>query len=72
LHAGANLSTDVNHDGLVNGQDIALTSSNWLQTSGAAQAAAVPEPSTLVLLSVGCLAPFVRRTRGKKCWRRER
>ncbi|HEY4313398.1 MAG TPA: dockerin type I domain-containing protein [Pirellulales bacterium] len=62
LQAGANLASDVNHDGIVNAQDIALVSSNWLHTSGAgAQAAAVPEPSTIALLGVGLLALLARR-----------
>lgn len=66
LQAGANLTGDANHDNIVNSQDIALISSNWLQTSGsAAQASAVPEPSTLVLLGAGLLAIAAWRGRGQ-------
>ena len=58
---------DVNGDGIVNGQDIALIASNWLATSpplpgeGAANAAAVPEPGTWILLGLGTLILAVRR-----------
>jgi len=66
LHAGDNLAADANKDGIVNGQDIALIASNWLHASGDAsgQAAAVPEPSTFVLLGLGLLAVVARRRKG--------
>ncbi|MES1212972.1 MAG: dockerin type I domain-containing protein [Singulisphaera sp.] len=58
-HTGAGIVGDVNNDGIVNGQDIALVSSNWLATgNGLGQAAAVPEPGSIVLALialVGCL-----------------
>jgi hypothetical protein len=52
---------DVNFDGIVNGQDVALIASNWLATSsgGAGGASSVPEPSALILAVLGGLALLV-------------
>lgn len=64
------IAGDANMDGIVNGQDIALVASNWLQfpSPGSAEAAAVPEPGTFALLSLGlalggCAAIRRRRNR---------
>jgi len=46
---------DVNHDGVVNGLDISLISSHWLQTGAGASGAAVPEPATIVLAAIGAV-----------------
>ena len=58
---------DVNHDGIVNSQDIALISSNWQATSGGSgsASAAVPEPSAamLALLAVLVAGCQIRRRR---------
>lgn len=51
LHTGTGANDppgDANHDGIVNAQDLALISSNWLATTSA-NAAAVPEPASLVM-----------------------
>jgi hypothetical protein len=58
------LPGDANRDGLVNGQDIALISASWEASGGglgAASAAAVPEPTTLVLV-VASLAILLGRS----------
>ncbi|MES1212999.1 MAG: dockerin type I domain-containing protein, partial [Singulisphaera sp.] len=73
LHTGVGLqSGDVNGDGIVNGQDLALISSNWLQTGGApgsgsgsgSSLAAVPEPASCVLCAIGAVV-------GLLLWRRK-
>jgi len=47
---------DANHDGIVNGQDIAVVASHWLDGSGGGAAtSAVPEPSAALLLGLGVL-----------------
>ncbi len=46
---------DANGDGMVNIFDINMISSNWTPTGGAGSAAAVPEPSTLILILIGLL-----------------
>lgn len=54
LSSGAigSLAGDANFDGVVNGLDIALVASHWLSAgSSGASAAAVPEPSGLLLAS---------------------
>ena len=61
LHAGFATAGDANHDGVVNGLDIALISANWLRTSGGG--AGVPEPSTLILATLGGLAFLAYRWR---------
>jgi formylglycine-generating enzyme required for sulfatase activity len=53
LRAGIGIDGDGNGDGVVNGLDIALIASHWLQTAGAGNGASVPEPSTIVLATVG-------------------
>jgi hypothetical protein len=59
-----NADTDVNGDGIVNGQDIAIASANWLQTTDdGASGAAVPEPSSVILAAVGGLAILATRPR---------
>ncbi|HVU90499.1 MAG TPA: dockerin type I repeat-containing protein [Pirellulales bacterium] len=61
------LSGDVNGDGIVNSQDLALISSNWLGStpppsgSASANAAAVPEPGTWILLGIGGILLAIRR-----------
>ena len=63
LRTGQGIPGDANGDGVVNGLDIATISSNWLRSiySGAGGAAAVPEPSTIVLAAVGVYALLVCR-----------
>ena len=48
LQTGANQLADVNNDGIVNSQDIALISSSWSETTGSLGNATVPEPSALL------------------------
>jgi hypothetical protein len=51
---------DANHDGIVNGQDIAIIAAHWLATGGGGSA--VPEPSTIVLITMAAAAvPLLRR-----------
>lgn len=63
------LSGDVNGDGIVNSQDLAVISSNWLQTggaplsSGSANIASVPEPTTFLLCAIGIVAGLLARRR---------
>ena len=64
------LPGDVNHDGIVNSQDLALISSNWLATAGsggamalgfgqsAGSTTAVPEPGTYALCLIGAAMTF--------------
>ena len=47
------VSGDANFDGSVNGLDISLIAAHWLYSTGAGQAAAVPEPSAGLLLAAG-------------------
>ena len=54
-----NTSGDANGDGYVNSADLDIVRGNW----GASPAAAVPEPSTLLLLTAVCAAMSVRRRR---------
>ncbi len=55
---------DTNGDGIVNSQDIAMSSADWLQTiSTGGSSAAVPEPSTLILAALGGLALLAWRRR---------
>ena len=45
---------DLNGDGLVNQLDLNLVNGNWLGTGGTGSLAAVPEPSTALLLLLAC------------------
>jgi len=59
---------DANHDGVVDIQDITLIANNWLQSVPAYQAGAgtnvVPEPGTLVMVTLGgLLLVLARRAR---------
>jgi len=60
---------DANFDGIVNGQDFALVASNWLDTdpSLANGAAAVPEPSTIVIASLAMIGLSALRIR-RRSW----
>jgi hypothetical protein len=57
---------DFNGDGRVDINDLTIVLANYGKTLGAASLAAVPEPSALVLISVGVvsLVAFARRRRG--------
>jgi hypothetical protein len=66
LHTGAGTPGDANGDGVVNGLDISVISSNWLQSFGGGSgggAAAVPEPSTLLLAMLAALVAWSCRRR---------
>jgi hypothetical protein len=54
----AAINGDANGDGVVNGLDIALIASHWLQTGagGGGTGMAVPEPSAIMLATIGALA----------------
>jgi len=72
LATGTGATGDVNNDGIVNGQDIALIASSWLATSGgsSAEAAAVPEPSTLAhaVTTSWLYLPCVEASCAAACW----
>ena len=59
------MPADANNDGIVNTQDIAVITANWLQTSsdGLAHSSAVPEPTTVGLAMIGGLALLTCRRR---------
>lgn len=62
LQTGSFIPGDANGDRVVNGLDIALISSHWLQTyGGAGSAAAVPEPSALIIAAGSILALLAYR-----------
>lgn len=65
LQTGAGVAGDANGDGIVNGLDISLIASNWMQPygGGASGAAAVPEPSSVILAALGVLALLACRRR---------
>ena len=66
LQTGAGAPGDANGDGVVNGLDISVISSNWLKSFGGASgggAAAVPEPSTLLLAVLAVLVAWSCRRR---------
>ncbi len=73
LQSGVGVAGDANNDHVVNGLDISLIASHWLQTggggnglalpSGNSSTAAVPEPSSLLLLTMGLAVCVVRRWR---------
>jgi hypothetical protein len=47
---------NINLDGVVNGLDIGLIASHWLQTGSSGSGMAVPEPPTLILDATAGLA----------------
>jgi hypothetical protein len=56
LNTGTGSLGDTNGDGIVNGLDISLIATDWLHTIGGGAvsgAAAVPEPGTVIPLSLG-------------------
>ena len=61
LQIGPGTPGDANGDRVVNGLDIALISANWLNIS--AGATSVPEPSTIVLATLGVIALLAYRWR---------
>jgi hypothetical protein len=65
MQTGTGVAGDANGDGIVNGLDISLIASNWLQPygGGASGAAAVPEPSSVILAALGVLALLACRRR---------
>jgi hypothetical protein len=48
---------------VVNGLDISLIASHWLQTGAVGSGASVPEPSTLILATLGAIALLAYRRR---------
>lgn len=63
LQAGVGTPGDANADGVVNGLDIALMASHWLHAASSADVQMVPEPSTLLLATIGGLTARVLRRR---------
>ncbi|MFP4052520.1 MAG: hypothetical protein ACLFV7_01485 [Phycisphaerae bacterium] len=54
---------DLNQDGMVSLADLSILAANWGDGWAAAPAAAVPEPASFVVISLGCLALLMRRRR---------
>lgn len=56
LHTGVGLPGDANGDGVVNGLDINIIATQWLQHPGGGTGAAVPEPPSLLMATLGSIA----------------
>ena len=66
LQVGLGIPGDANGDGIINGQDLAVMASHWLDAASGT-AAAVPEPSTAFLVTIGVALIVTGRWRMPLC-----